>query len=680
MKDVFMRWTWTVVLALAAGCDGIQLEQLVKQHPALTRMVSEPAGAHCPHGGSALLSGLDLDDNGQLDDSEVTRTDYACATALTRKELEPAGLNCALGGQAVRTGVDVDGSGVLDDAEVTATEYLCITSLPDVLVRTQPMPPDDKCPHGGQVARAGHDANGNGTLEDGEVTRVVYGCTQPETVVARVRASEPPPFVCAGKTATVEAGPDSDGNGVLTDGESRARVELCADAAEVLVQLLEEPMGPWCGAGGTWVRAGVDKNRDGSFDDQQPVVETYVCTPLHTYFGNYTVKTAADLAALQGISHIRGHLFIENTELTNVTLPGLSVVEGQVTISSNPLLTQLYVPGLRFVGHSLQVTSHPLLESLTLGGNWNERLWVETYLEISSNPRLKSLNGLAFVSPRVGLGLQDNDALQFVPGQPGFAAIQFLSGTLLVSGNDALQAIPFPNLQQVGGNVQIVGNKGLESLRGTSLAAIGGDLWVTDNDALESLWGMSSLHTLSGWLSVSGNDKLLTTGGLEGVDRMGGLLVSDNAALEWVGDMPSLQAIRFEFDLRENPKLLGLRNLGGLLYISQLTLADNLLLTDLSPLARVTRLEKLTVERSPALTSLGALAALREVMDVKVAENANLTRLDLGALQQVSQEFFVTDNPKLPTCLVTPLMDAVHTGHPDLRRVSGNDDAATCGN
>ena len=32
MRHGFMRWTWAVVLALVAGCDGIDLEQLVRQH------------------------------------------------------------------------------------------------------------------------------------------------------------------------------------------------------------------------------------------------------------------------------------------------------------------------------------------------------------------------------------------------------------------------------------------------------------------------------------------------------------------------------------------------------------------------------------------------------------------------------------------------------------------------
>jgi hypothetical protein len=678
-----MRWTWTAVLALVAGCDGIQLGELVKQPEVRTRVAAEPPGVHCAHGGSALLSGLDLNDNGALDDGEVTRTDYACVTALTRKEPEPAGTHCALGGQAVHTGVDVDGSGALDDAEVTATEYLCATALPDVLVRTQAVRPGDKCQHGGQLSRAGHDNNGNGELEDGEVTREVYGCTQPGTLVTRVRGFETPPFICAGKTTSVEAGPDSDRDGELDDGEMRARLDLCVDVARVAVKLLPEPPGEQCPAGGTRVLAGEDTDQDGELGELEVISGTIVCQPMHTYSGNYAVMTAADLAALQGISHIQGQLSIEGTELTEVVLPGLSVVEGRVLVAGNNQLTRLELPGLRFVGMDLQVSEHPLLETLVLGGAWGGQLWVEQSLRIRFNPRLASMAGLGKVAPRLGLDLQENDALDFVDGQQGFSGIQALTGSILISGNDSLHALPFPNLQQVGGTVEIVGNKALQSLSGTHLYVIGSDLWVTDNDLLQDLSGLTSLQAITGWLRVSGNDSLRTTAGLPDLGRLGGLIVSVNSQLEWVGDMPSLRSIDFQLDLTSNPKLRGLRNLDGplsLSYVSQLTLVDNPLLTELDPLSRVTQLEVLKVQRSPALTSLGALAGLREVVDLNLMENDNLTRLDLGALRKVSQQFFVTHNPKLPTCLVTALAEAVHTGNPALRRTNNNDDTATCDN
>lgn len=47
---------------------------------ALTRTSKEAAGAHCPYGGTKLETGLDANENGKLDDNEVTttQTEYIC--------------------------------------------------------------------------------------------------------------------------------------------------------------------------------------------------------------------------------------------------------------------------------------------------------------------------------------------------------------------------------------------------------------------------------------------------------------------------------------------------------------------------------------------------------------------------------------------------------------------------
>ncbi|MBZ4416057.1 hypothetical protein [Myxococcus sp. RHSTA-1-4] len=677
-----MRWTWMAVLALAAGCGGIELEPLVNQHPARTRVTPEPPGAHCPHGGSALLSGLDLDEDGVLDDGEVTATEYVCATALAHSQPETAGAHCEHGGQAVRTGPDLDGDGELDDAEVTATEYVCATAVPDVLVRTREVPPGAECPLGGQVSRAGQDTNGNGELEDGEVTREVYGCTQPETVVTRLSAIPQPAQECPGlASVAVEAGPDMDQDGELDDGEARARVSLCASVVDpVRVELRPEPAGTRCPAGGTLVVAGLDVNGDGNLGNEERSSWALVCQPLHTYDGSYVVRSAADLAALQGISHIHGSLFLMGTELTEVVLPGLMAVEGQLTIYGNAALTRVELPGLRFVKYDLSVESNANLETLVLGGAQGEELLVELDLWLISNPKLKSLSGLSRVSPRQSLYLRENGALEYIPGQTGFDNVKALTGVLYVSGNDALGALPFPVLRHVGYSVYVDDNTALRSLSLPSLRSVGGAFSISNNDALQGLSGMPLLETINSWLTVAGNDALRTTEGLPELSHVGGLSFGFNAELEWVGDLPSLQSIGSRLVVDSHPKLLGVRNLGSLQQVAQVSIDNNPLLASLQGLTRVRWLSSLSVRRSPALSSLAELAGLQEVEMLSVLDNANLTRFDLTALERVPHEFTVTGNTKLPTCLATGLAAAVYTGAPAQLRISDNDDTATCGN
>jgi OmcA/MtrC family decaheme c-type cytochrome len=96
----------------------------------------EPAGANCPYGGTRLDVGIDSNSNGALDPTEVsaTGTSYVCSdrgkNSLVRTAAEPAGTHCPLGGTRIETGVDTDNDGTLDPGEVNsaATSYVCNAS------------------------------------------------------------------------------------------------------------------------------------------------------------------------------------------------------------------------------------------------------------------------------------------------------------------------------------------------------------------------------------------------------------------------------------------------------------------------------------------------------------------------------------------------------------------------
>ncbi|HMG57024.1 MAG TPA: hypothetical protein VK601_26175, partial [Kofleriaceae bacterium] len=90
-------------------------------HGVLTRHDSEPAGANCQFGGTAIRTGLDRNDNGALEDGEIDRTAYVCNAAtkvLVRKDPSAPTLECPAGGIAVRTGIDDNDNGVLEDSEI----------------------------------------------------------------------------------------------------------------------------------------------------------------------------------------------------------------------------------------------------------------------------------------------------------------------------------------------------------------------------------------------------------------------------------------------------------------------------------------------------------------------------------------------------------------------------------
>lgn len=129
------------------GCEGPQGEAGLtgptgkdgkdgaKGAAALTKTTAEPAGTNCPGGGTKVEVGLDANGNGVLDADEVstTSTFYVCngssggKNALVKTSAEPTGTNCANGGIKIETGLDANGNGTLDPGEIVAaqTTYVC---------------------------------------------------------------------------------------------------------------------------------------------------------------------------------------------------------------------------------------------------------------------------------------------------------------------------------------------------------------------------------------------------------------------------------------------------------------------------------------------------------------------------------------------------------------------------
>ncbi|MCP3139533.1 DUF7151 family protein [Pyxidicoccus xibeiensis] len=676
-----MRWTWMVILALAAGCDGIGPKDLFKQHRSLTRDALEPAGEHCLQGGRKFESGLDENDNDQLDDLEVdeTQTRYFCVSALSRRREEPAGSHCEKGGQAVQTGVDLDSSGTLEDGEVTHTDYVCATSVPGVLVRTRPVPPGTQCPMGGQVSEAGNDDNGNLLLEDDEIDSEAHGCTEVDPVLWRLSTGSGVALEgCDTTGTTVKAGPDLNRNGELEDGEVRGEASACIhiNQAGVLQRAVAEA--ETCPTGGTLVGMGRDSNGNGVMEEAELLARAYVCLPTLTYEGNYTVTRPADLVALRAVSRIRGHLTITGPTLAELVLPGLVAVEGSLRIDSTQVLKRVELPGVRFVGQALSVNDNPQLETLVVGGNPSEEVPVGTDLVISVNPRLTSLEGLAAVSPRGSVELSFNPALV----EPGdLVNVREPRGSVTVHMHGALRTFPMPNLRSVGESLTISNTRMLTSLDSLSqLSHVGKDLSIEDTLEVVSLKvALQSLRTVGGVLEIVSNAKLENLGEMPELTQAGSIHILGNAALQEVLPMARLEVVLKEIRVINNPSLHTVERFPSLRYVKEVALIDNPVLTGVHGFGKVRWLSELTVLRNTALQDLEGFLLLSEVDMLSVAENPRLTALRLVALTDVTTSFSIRDNTRLPTCLAVSLADRVYSGPPDQRIIERNNDQAGCG-
>jgi len=170
----------------ADGVDGIDG---VNGTNSLIRMVNADL-EDCQFGGKTVHIGQDLNNNNTLDDSEITQTESICNvsaptyTALVNNIEEPAGENCANGGVKIESGLDMNSNGNLDESEIQATEYVCHgsdgddSSLADLLIEVTPEPWGENCFHGGEKIQIGLDADQSGILDEGEIISASYSCIE----------------------------------------------------------------------------------------------------------------------------------------------------------------------------------------------------------------------------------------------------------------------------------------------------------------------------------------------------------------------------------------------------------------------------------------------------------------------------------------------------------------------
>src|SRR5262245_34039753 len=181
------RTAWLVVVTAAVGCGSEHAMGPPVEPPPLAKVVTrtDPASpTDRPSGGAGVASGLDDNGNGRLDDAEITTRATVCNEApaqqpppiLVRLVSEPSGAHCVAGGTAVQSGPDRNANGRLDDDEVVHTDYVCVPPPPPLLTRLAAEPPGDRCAAGGVVFFAGRDRDGDGVLDDDEVESTEISC------------------------------------------------------------------------------------------------------------------------------------------------------------------------------------------------------------------------------------------------------------------------------------------------------------------------------------------------------------------------------------------------------------------------------------------------------------------------------------------------------------------------
>jgi len=291
----------------AAGCTGsvgrtgLSGTDGAPGQSSLVRVLDEPAGVHCSAGGKRIDVGTDTDADGVLQDAEVLSSSYVCdgstgtagSGSLVVLDEEPDGDNCANGGKRISTGIDLDSNGFLTQSEVQSTEYVCNgvdgKDGTSALLSISDEPVGDHCATGGKKLSVGLDVDGSGTLDETERLSSSYVCNGATGLNSLVSVTpEPAGEACPAGGTRIAVGVDADHSGTLSLGEQGTSQLLCngvkgetgdagSNGSSSLVTVLPVEAGLACPAGGQVIVIGNDLDGSGTITGTELQSQQFVC-------------------------------------------------------------------------------------------------------------------------------------------------------------------------------------------------------------------------------------------------------------------------------------------------------------------------------------------------------------------------------------------------------------------
>lgn len=200
----------------------------------LIKTSNENAGENCQNGGLKIEVGLDTNSNGILEENEIQTTNYTCNgidgdNSLTTVTSESSGENCQNGGVKINSGLDTNNNGVLEENEITTTAYVCNgidgnTGITKINSET----PGTNCENGGLKIEYGLDTNNDGILNANEITYETYVCNGIDGNLSLVKITDEPDGAnCENGGIKINSGIDSDNNGILEESEIDSTKYVC---------------------------------------------------------------------------------------------------------------------------------------------------------------------------------------------------------------------------------------------------------------------------------------------------------------------------------------------------------------------------------------------------------------------------------------------------------------------
>ncbi len=299
--------------------------------------------------------------------------------------------------------------------------------------------------------------------------------------------------------------------------------------------------------------------------------------------------------------------------------------------------------------------------------------YIEGKLHITSNPRLKTLNGLDSLSYVEELRIEYNDSLENLMGLGGLVTAR----EIRIEANPELRSLHGLYRLEYVSLLKIYRNRRLKDLRGLDSTVFDAQnrtrIEIVRNDSLESFKGLENATALLS-LRVRSNPRLVQWKGLENLQSIGTMevvftplssfeglnklesierLILKHTSLDSLKGAPRwrrLEALYIDFeegltdlrgletlvdqpryiDINHASNLRSLRGLENVRYLDYLRLSDNPLLQNLRGLQRLHTVSQFVIIDNEQLRNLEGLLALTAVEEWTIRNNKAL--VDLGPL------------------------------------------------
>lgn len=232
-------------------------------------------------------------------------------------------------------------------------------SVASLMVTTNIFNSSPSCPNGGIEIPMGFDQNGNGELDNNEITSIETVCNGTNGVNALIAiASLPAGSTCPAGGLTINVGLDLNGDKILKNNEITQTSNVChgqngapgEDGFSYLISTSAEAAGSNCPFGGVRIESGKDTNRNNLLDESEVEQTQYVCNGSA---GNTAPTVPEETAVELAVNQTKSFTLLAS-DVNNDRLSFILITEpefGKLTSFSAENGEVTYQPNANYVGN-----------------------------------------------------------------------------------------------------------------------------------------------------------------------------------------------------------------------------------------------------------------------------------------------------------------------------------------